>query len=72
MKLDKEEAVQIAVINLCSQLNMLDMLESEDCLEVCELVFGNRRSVCLAAGEPPIQHTAVMFSYYCICFRLLC
>lgn len=51
MRLDKEDSVQVAAINLCGQLHTLDMLESEECLEVCELVFmDTKRTVSQAAG----------------------
>ncbi len=51
MRLDKEDGVQVAAINLSGQLLGLDMLEPEECIEICEMVFlDNKKNVLQAAG----------------------
>ena len=52
MRLDKEDNVQVAAINLCGHLLTLDMLEPEECIEMCELVFmDTKKTVSQAAGK---------------------
>ena len=51
MRLDKEDAVQVAAINMSGQLLALDMLDPEECIEICEMVFlDNKKNVLQAAG----------------------
>ena len=51
MRLDKEDSVQVAAINLCGRLLTLDMLEPEECIEICEMVFmDTKKTVSQAAG----------------------
>ena len=49
MRLDREENVAVAAINLCCHLLSLDMMEAEECVDVCELVFLDTK-VAQAAG----------------------
>ena len=56
MRLDKEETVAVNAITLCSHLFTLDMLEEEDCVEICELVFTDTRGVAHAAGSFAVQY----------------
>ena len=52
MRLDKEDSVQVAAISLCSRLLTLDMLEPEECIEICEMVFmDTKKAVSQAAGK---------------------
>lgn len=51
MRLDKEEAVSMAAIKLCTAMLTEDMLEPEECVEICELVFFESRPIARAAGE---------------------
>ena len=55
MRLDKEETVAVNAIALCSYFLTLDMLEEEDCVEICELVFMETR-VAHAAGNFAVQY----------------
>lgn len=50
MRLDKEDNVVVAAISLCSYLLSMDMLEPEECVEICELVFMENRQIARAAG----------------------
>ncbi len=59
MRLDKEDSVQVATINLCGHLLTLDMLEPEECIEMCELVFmDTKKTVSQAAGMCTVLHVA--------------
>lgn len=51
MRLDREDAVAVHAIQLCTHLLVLDMLEPDDCTEICELVFVENRAVSHAAGQ---------------------
>lgn len=51
MRLDREDAVAVHAIQLCMHLLVLDMLEPDDCTEICELVFVENRAVSHAAGQ---------------------
>jgi len=51
MKLDVESSVAVHAINLCSVLLQLDLLSSEECTDICELVFMENRGISHAAGQ---------------------
>lgn len=51
MKLDVEASVAVQAINLCSVLLQLDLLNSEECTDICELVFMENRGISHAAGQ---------------------
>ena len=51
MKLDVESSVAVQAINLCSVLLQLDLLTSEECTDICELVFMENRGISHAAGQ---------------------
>ena len=51
MKLDVEPSVAVQAINLCSVLLQLDLLTSEECTDICELVFMENRGISHAAGQ---------------------
>lgn len=50
MKLDKDENVAVNAISLCCHLLDVDVLEEEECVELCELIFFDTRSIAQAAG----------------------
>jgi cohesin complex subunit SA-1/2 len=51
MRLDREDVVCVKAIQLASHLLPLDLLEPEDCVEVCELMFVESRTVSHTAGD---------------------
>ena len=65
MKLDKEEAVSTAAIRLCTALLAQDMLEPEECVEICELVFFDSRLIARAAGEGPSFKETTPLQFRC-------
>ena len=56
MRLDREDNVAVHAIHLCGILLSRDMLEPEDCLEICELSFMENRAVSHAAGEFAVKY----------------
>ena len=50
MRLDNEDSVVVVAISLCCNLLERDMLEPEECVEICELVFMDNRNISQAAG----------------------
>ncbi len=56
MRLDCEEAVAVHAIQLSAHLLALDMLEPEECVEMCELVFFESRAISHAAGEFTVRY----------------
>lgn len=62
MKLDKEDSVAIAAIGLSSHLLSLDMLDPEECVEICELVFMDNKHIARAAG---------IYNIFTMCIMLL-
>lgn len=51
MKLDVEEPTACAAIGVLTYMLSLDLLESEECVEVCELIFMESRAISHAAGQ---------------------
>lgn len=51
LHLDKEDPVAVQAIKLCKHLLQRDLLEAEECLEICELAFLENKAVSHAAGE---------------------
>ena len=51
MRLDKEDNVAVNAIELASHLLSLDMLDAEECVEICELVFMENRHIARASGK---------------------
>ena len=51
MKLDKEDSIATVAISLCYHLFSLDLLEVEECVDVCQMVFMENRTLGRAAGE---------------------
>ena len=56
MRLDKEESVAVSALVLCGSLLSLEVLEEEECVEICELVFFDNRSIAQAAGAFAAQY----------------
>ena len=56
MRLDKEEVVAVHAIQLCATMMARDMLEAEECVEICELVFLESRTVSHAAGDFAVKY----------------
>lgn len=56
MRLDREDNVAVHAIHVCGHLLSLDMLEPEDCVQVCELVFVENRAVSHAAGAFAVRY----------------
>ena len=56
MKLDVEAPVAVQAINLCSVLLQLELLNNEECVDICELVFMENRGISHAAGQFLCQH----------------
>ena len=56
LHLDKEDSVAVQAIKLCKHLLQRDVLEAEECLEVCELAFLENKAVSHAAGEFAVSY----------------
>lgn len=56
MRLDKDDNVSVSAVALCSHLLDLQVLEEEDCLEICELVFTDNRSLAQEAGAFTVKY----------------
>ena len=56
MRLDKDDNVAVHAIHLCGHLLVLDMLEPEECVEVCELTFFENRAISHAAGDFAVKY----------------
>lgn len=56
MRLDREDSVAVHALHVCGHLLSLDMLEPEDCVQVCELVFVENRAISHAAGEFAVHY----------------
>lgn len=56
MRLDREDSVAVHALHVCGHLLSLDMLEPEDCVQVCELVFVENRAISHAAGEFAVRY----------------
>ena len=56
MRLDREDSVAVHALHVCGYLLSLDMLEPEDCVQVCELVFVENRAISHAAGEFAVRY----------------
>lgn len=56
LHLDKEDSVAVQAIKLCKHLLQRDLLEAEESLEVCELVFLENKAVSHAAGEFAVSY----------------
>lgn len=56
MRLDREDGVAVHALHVCGHLLSLDMLEPEDCVQVCELVFVENRAISHAAGEFAVRY----------------
>lgn len=50
MRLDVEEQAAVTGINVLTHMLTLDLLEAEECIEVCELIFIESRAISHAAG----------------------
>lgn len=51
MRLDVDDPAAISAINVLSHMQNLDLLDAEECQEVCELVFLEHRGISHAAGQ---------------------
>jgi hypothetical protein len=56
MKLDKEDNVAIAAINLLCNMLELNILEPEDCTEICEMVFIENKNIARTAGKFTVKY----------------
>jgi len=56
MRLDREDSVAVHALHVCGHLLSLDMLEPEDCVQVCELVFVENRAISHAAGDFAVRY----------------
>ena len=50
MKTDKDDTISSTAISLCTLLFSLDMLDADDCVELCQLVHLENRVLARAAG----------------------
>ena len=50
MRLDIDEHAAVTAINVLTHMLSLDLLDAEECVEVCELVFIESRAISHAAG----------------------
>ncbi|KAL5476327.1 hypothetical protein EMCRGX_G026256 [Ephydatia muelleri] len=62
MRLDKEEAVAVHAIQLCATMMARDMLEAEECVEICELVFLESRTQArvVKGRKKPTEHQIML------------
>lgn len=51
MRLDQDEQVAVVDINVLLHMLSLDLLEAEECVEVCELTFMESRAISHATGQ---------------------
>ena len=51
MRLDVDEHAAVTAIQVLGHMHSLDLLDSEDSLEVCELLFLENRAISHAAGQ---------------------
>lgn len=51
MRLDIDDSAAVTAINVLSYMQSLDLLDTEECQEVCELVFLEHRGISHAAGQ---------------------
>lgn len=56
MKLDADEPTAVAAINVLTYMLSLDLLEAEECVEVCELMFMESRAISHAAGQFAVSY----------------
>lgn len=56
MKLDVEESTAVMAIVVLTHMLNLDLLEAEECVEVCELTFIESRPISHAAGQFAVNY----------------
>ena len=56
LRLDIDESTAVAAIGVLTHMLSLDLLESEECVEVCELIFIESRPISHAAGHFAINY----------------
>jgi hypothetical protein len=56
MKLDADEPTAVAAINVLMHMLSLDLLEPEECVEVCELIFMESRAISHTAGQFAVNY----------------
>ena len=50
MRLDVDDHAAVTAINVLNHMLSLELLDAEECVEVCELVFMESRAISHAAG----------------------
>lgn len=56
LRLDIDESAAVAAIGVLTYMLSLDLLEPEECVEVCELIFIESRPISHAAGHFAINY----------------
>ncbi|XP_011408151.1 PREDICTED: cohesin subunit SA-1 [Amphimedon queenslandica] len=56
MKTDKDDTIASTAISLCTLLFSLDMLDADDCVELCQLVHLENRVLGRAAGKFAVRY----------------
>lgn len=56
MRLDVDEHAAVTAINVLTSMLTLDLLEGEECVEVCELIFLENRAISHAAGHFAVDY----------------
>lgn len=56
MKLDTDEPTAVMALNVLLHMLSQDLLEAEECVEVCELIFIESRAISHAAGQFTVNY----------------
>ena len=56
MRLDVDEVTAVMGITVLTHMLSLDLLEAEECMEVCELIFMEARAISHAAGQFAVNY----------------
>lgn len=56
MRLDIDDHTAICAINVLEQMQIRNLLDGEDCQEVCELIFLENRGISHAAGQFAVSY----------------
>jgi len=56
MRLDVDETAAVTAISVLTSMLLLELLDSEECVEVCELIFLESRSISHAAGQFAVNY----------------
>ena len=56
MRLDVDELAAVTAINVLTHMLGLDLLDNEECMEVCELIFMEARAISHAAGQFAVNY----------------